>query len=354
MEPNTPAVRLTKVLIDFSAFGASPTTGANKPRYIIKELTVVDIDTGCHQHWIFKPPKGATFWTKHYLVDLHNQWLCERYHGLDFYLGLTEYESLDAALDYHCKGANLLFAPNRAKANILEDLFNTKRVVFDLQALGCPPCPSYRFCSRSIESFDGVTVSTYYRTDDMPRKDDHNAETNKELLTLLPCLYHKICGGFVCTQPRALHVAEWCRLNPSALDMNDPANREKTFGGWELSVPSAQDVANAGFVRIGTTEDSTKCVYCSFTHGQWKYGNDPNKEHEDNAPGCKLLAYRYQMRRNEEKEKVDCLAKSCDTSTQTVDMDCAPWKNRIGVQLYRQCGRNRDITLRDLYSKCRA
>lgn len=352
MEPSTSTVNLTKVLIDFSAFVSKPAKGEKKPNVLIKELTIADIDSGCHQHWIFKPPKDSPHWTGSLTLDRHNGWISEHYHGLDFHLGFTEYESLTASLNYLSTQANLLYAPNREKAKILEDLFNVRRVVFDLEALGCPPPPKVKLFPGSVVAYDCAVNSADYDTVD----GNEAAEDTEEPMFYSPCLYHQLYApGFVCTRSNALHMVEWCSLNPSALDMNVAANREKTFDGWKLSKPSAKDIAESGFVRIGSTKDSTKCVYCGISLYLWEEGDVPDIDHEYNSPFCKLLRYRWQVKRKE--EEANGLATTSNKSTQTnhsPDCACQPKKLTAAEEFYRRYGKCPDITLDDVYALCKA
>lgn len=291
-----PAVRRNRVLVDFSAFAAECPTGDERLRYIVKELTVVDIDSGCHQHWVFKPPKDVSRWSGiNWRLDLHNDWLSHHYIGLDYRSGLAEYDSLTDALNYVSRGATLLFAPNRVKAQILDKVFNSDPAVLDLEALGCPAPPTFNFFSRSVAAYDGVSLSDFNGPDDRPST--YQTDLDREILNFPPsCLQHLISSGFVCTQSRALHMAAWCARNPAAIDMNDCANRHKTFEKWTLSVPSARDMAVAGYVVIGTTENSTKCVYCGFAYGQWRDGDDTDTVHANHYPVCKHLVYREECK----------------------------------------------------------
>lgn len=291
-----PPVRRYRVLVDLSAFAAERPTG--ELRYIVKELTVVDIDSGCHQHWVFKSPEDTSCCGTagiNWRLDWHNDWLSNHYIGLDYRTGLAEYDSLNDALDYHCRGARLVFAPNRVKAQILDELLNSDSAVIDLEALGCPPPPNFNFFSRSVAAYDGVSLSDFHDPDDRPSI--YHIDLDKDIFNFPPsCLYHQISGGFVCTQSRALHMAAWCARNPAAIDMNDSACRHKTFDKWTLSVPSARDMADAGYVVIGTTENGTKCVYCGFAYGRWRDGDDPDTVHANNYPACKHLVYREEAR----------------------------------------------------------
>lgn len=134
MATNTPAavaVSLSRVLVDFSAFAAERTTGdVNLPVHIIKEMTIVDIDSGCYQTWIYKQPKESYHWDGSEPLEKHNQWLIDHYHGLEYHLGFADYESLTDTLNHHCGRASLLFAANRVKTRILEDLLYMKQAVY--------------------------------------------------------------------------------------------------------------------------------------------------------------------------------------------------------------------------------
>lgn len=380
METNAPAVRLTKMLIDFSAFVDATAAEEKKPTYIIKELTIVDIDSGCYQHWIYRPPKDSYHWAGTEPLQRHNQWQIERYHGLEFHVGLADYASLADSLNQHCNAANLLFAPNRVKADILEDLLYRNRTVFDLESLGCPPIPHVKHFPRSFASYDGVSVARFYDTVEGPREE--NRADEEEILTVPPCLYHRIAGGvFVCTRSRALYMASLCALNPSLIDMNDPAIRAKTFAGWKLSAPSAEDLAIAGFVRIRSAEgegERTACVYCGFSTCEWKEGDDPDEEHEEcKAPFCKLLRYRDQTRHahgpscacrpekmnasellsyghKRRAEEVDCLIAGSDRSAHGPECACRSRKHIARPKFFRRYCNFPHVSLADVYEACRS
>lgn len=212
------AVRPIRLLVDFSAFVSERSTGEKlPPRHIIKELAIVDIDSGCHQTFVFKPPKDTYHWDGSEPLERHNQWLIDRYHGLDYHVGFVDYESLKDAINLLCGGANLLFTSNRVKALILEDLLYKKRAVVDVASLDCPPLPHAKISSHSVAAYDGVSYATYYEIDgDSPREQDSSAAEGEEIWTSHSCVNHRILGDrFLCTLSTARHMARWVAQNLS-------------------------------------------------------------------------------------------------------------------------------------------
>lgn len=198
MATNTPSaaavsVRFSRVLVDFSAFVAERATGdVNLPVHIIKEMTIVDIDSGCYQTWIYKQLKESYHWDGSEPLEKHNQWLIDHYHGLEYHLGFADYESLTDTLNHQCGGASLLIAANRVKARILEDLLYMKQAVVDVESLGCPPSPNAKIFSRSVAAFDGVSIASYY---DTPREQEHSTAEREKIWPFCFCLNHRILGG---------------------------------------------------------------------------------------------------------------------------------------------------------------
>lgn len=140
-------VMIGRAVIDFSAF-----IGEDK-KIIIKELSVIDLDSRCTQHWIFKPPKETSSasstgiqhdcggWHGGEFAG-HNRWLSKHYHGIGFGAGSADYASLSSALGDVCCNVQLLYAASSEKAKVLETLLDNRRVVFSLESLGCPALSS--------------------------------------------------------------------------------------------------------------------------------------------------------------------------------------------------------------------
>lgn len=315
-----------KAVIDFSAF-VSITNDV-----IIKELTVVDIESGSAQHWIFKPPKDTpNYWSGSCAIDRHNGWLSKHYHGIEFYAGFTQYEEMLSALNNVCSDMQTLYAPDLEKARVLERLFNARRLVFSLEALGCPQLqratlfPNFKFLDvdeedRGRDEVDSCGVS--------PKRSDSSKQ----------CLYHRVHSpGFVCTLDNALQLAKWCAGNLSMLDMNESTVREKTFVNWNVNSPTAKELADAGFVRVHSTVDATKCVYCGVVLCKWEENDAPDFDHDYNSPFCNFVRYNLQLKRDQyakDKKKHSC----CQAADEV----------NIENEFYLRYGNTPDVTLMDL------
>lgn len=312
------AVMIRKAVIDFSAF-----VGENK-KVIIKELSVLDLDSNCAQHWIFKPPKesgeevpagiqrdcGA--WSHAVVLDGHNRWLSKHYHGIGFGAGSADYGSLTSALKDICCSVKILYTASCEKAKVLEQLLDNNRVVFSLELLGCPPLSSDTILLPPVD------VSTKDRKE---------------------CLFHHMYApGFYCTQTNVHILADWCVNNPEKIDVNDPAVREKTFVDWKIKSPSARDLADNGFVRMLSMKDNTKCVYCGVNLIKWEEGDDPIEDHLYASPFCSLMLYKRQ-----EKDKSGEKSKNRGDITATAGQDVT---GRYVLSL--------DVTQEELVSMCKA
>lgn len=292
-----------KFVIDFNAF-----VDKDK-KVIIKELTVVDIDSTSSQHWIFKPPNATSS------MDRHNAWIAKHYHGLEFFSGDLDYDTLNSTLEHICTRADLLYAHDRQKARVLNKLIG--RLVFDLESLGCPPLPKETLFPDN-PGWDTVDAT--------------EADSTQ-------CLQHRVYApGFMCSQSNALYLANWCAANAPLLDMNDPIVRKHTFGSdWKHETPSSKDLAEAGFVRVDGTTDSVKCVYCEIILHMWQPEDDPDADHYKHSPFCKFVRFRMQSKRDKDKKK------------KKTGCHCEEEDEDDYFHIYQQ-----DITLSDVFSCCRA
>lgn len=113
---------IEKGLIDFSSFA-----GKNV-KIVIKELTVLDLDSRCTQHRI--SPKDmitlgyAGLQTDYGVlhasaIDGDNRWLAKHYHGIGFDAGSVEYESLQSTLREICYDIRLIYSASNEKAKVL-------------------------------------------------------------------------------------------------------------------------------------------------------------------------------------------------------------------------------------------
>lgn len=317
----------TKILIDFTAFRSSK----GDHDVVIKELSIVDIESKCAQHWIFSPPTHSQPWTS----KPQDLWLSRHHHGIEFYTGFANYDSLIPALNFHSSKAQLLFAQTREKAKILEKIFNARRLVFDLESLGCPPLPR-----------DGLFPESL----DCDNVEDHGLDTVdcvKSTPSNKPCLYHHFFAtNFSCTLANVLNSADWCRANMELLDMNNPDVRVKTFDNWKISTPSAKELADCGFVRVATTPDSTQCVYCGLVLYKWEEGDDAIEDHDWNSSSCRLRRYQLQLKRQAEQEE--------NRQALLANLEDYSPKTAATKEYQRRYHNYQDISEEDVFKLCKA
>lgn len=337
-----------KVVIDFNALvGRDSVT--QKKYVMIKELTIVDVDTKCASHTIFEKPKDNPFnYSGEFFGDRTNNWLASHYHGLDYHTGFTSYESLLQVLNYHCDGARFIFAPDVEKAKVLEKLFKRKRIVFSLQMLGAPTLPAAAHFPEISDEEDENGEDMAGCCGSAPVCLHEKTEVDSQEVSLVKgwpkCLYHhRFATDFVCSQSNALLLAEWCLENTELLDMTESSVRQKTYGEWKLSTPSAKDLAEAGFVRCCSTKDTTKCIYCGVALYQWEEDDDPFVDHDYNSPYCKYVRFLRQLERDEAQLHASKGGRSTHKACQ-YDQD--DFRKRYGTAP--------DISERDLIKLCSA
>jgi len=278
-----------KVVIDFSAF----TTRGKK--VIVKELTVIDVESRCVQHMIFKLPRDDASIEE---TRRHN-WMSIHYNGLDFFEGSADYNSMKSTLQYLCMEADFIFAPSHDKASWLEsEIFDKSRVVLNLQLFGC-----------NLQSSSSLWF---------PKDDDKNQ-----------CLVHLLrAPGFYCTQSNVKALADWCEGNMESINMDLQCNREKTFTNWPTDKPTPHDIAAQGFVKFTSCEDMTRCVYCGIDLLHWKHDDVPFKDHEKFSPFCDVVMDTYKKKNNDTTQGVDEVG-SIDSLCTQCDCDGYPqWRPR--------------------------
>lgn len=336
-----------RIVIDFNAL-VGKDFFTKKPYVLIKELTIVDVDTQISSHWHFDKPKDTQCsYFGESTVDGANSWLASHYHGLKYDSGFTSYDSLQQVLTCHCDGARFLFAPTTEKAKVLEMLLNHRRVVFSLELLGCPSPPNPMlfpgvFDDEDAHGHDEVDSNNVRLRE---KKGDKEGCSPPLVKTWLPCLYHHIYApGFICTQSNALRLADWCLENIGMLDMNAASVREKTYGDWKMTCPSAKALADAGFVRTSCPKDNTKCVYCGLVLYQWEEGDDAFADHDYNSPYCKFVRFVKQR----ERQEVEAHSHQGGRSKHTADKGCQY------DEFSQRYGNVKDLTDQDLVDLCNA
>lgn len=321
---------IEKAVIDFSAF-----IGKDK-EVVIKELTVMDVASKNVFHWLFKPPKDASNGSS-WCHDRRNCWLSAHYHGLDFYSGFNEYESMFSLLSTICMEVKLLFAADTQKAKVLENLFGSpRRLVFSLELLGCPPLPKdelYPNCKVYGVVDDGGPT---------PETETLESRVSEK------CLFHRLfADSFVCSLSNARFLADWCANNLDLLDMNKADVREKTFRNWPVESPNVQTLAALGFVQFPGSKDNVKCVYCGMALHKWEEGDDAREDHYYNSPFCKFLCYLMQQERA--KNIADAKStKSKGRGGQAAEDTQAPFD-----EFYNRYGTPEDISEEEIFSMCK-
>lgn len=101
-------------------------------KYMIKELSIVDVDTWASQHYIFKLCNVITQNLKSRNV---NKWLENNYHGLSLNYGDIEYKELDRILNSF--KFELIYVKGLQKQAIIKEIIPQIDVI-NLEDLGCP------------------------------------------------------------------------------------------------------------------------------------------------------------------------------------------------------------------------
>lgn len=143
--------------------------------YLIKEMSVVDVDGGSCQHWIFKTPHKM----QNPKSRSVNKWLCRNYHRLSLDSGDVEYAEIEGilkSLDFTC-----VYVKGEQKQKIIENYIPDVEVI-DMQELGCPPLYQLR---------DGCNT-----------KSPSSSQSTR-------CLYHKNFDFKHCTFYNVLNLKKW-------------------------------------------------------------------------------------------------------------------------------------------------
>ncbi|XP_030066010.1 E3 ubiquitin-protein ligase XIAP [Microcaecilia unicolor] len=75
---------------------------------------------------------------------------------------------------------------------------------------------------------------------------------------------------------------------PTNPEMVQYEARLKTFEMWVFPVNKEQ-LAKAGFYRLGNEDDATRCFYCGGGLNAWKPNDDPWEQHAKWFPGCNYV-----------------------------------------------------------------
>jgi len=156
-------------IVDFMSF-RSLTCDRCGSDFIVKELTIIDIQTASASWFLFQSPCA-----KHAAAASSkvNKWLTHNFHGLAWEDGYLPYELLQDVLSTHLDHYTSVYVKGKEKADFLQA--RTTAEVIDLTTLGCP----------SLRKIDNWTWLPRYS-----------------------CLTHK-GTNFVCSRDQAFKLFVW-------------------------------------------------------------------------------------------------------------------------------------------------
>jgi hypothetical protein len=164
-----------KCVIEFQAFRN------NHDKFIIKELTFLDVSTNVVNYFLFKPPfPFKKFNSKSYRT---NTWLTKYLHHIEWEEGFTHYKELDSIMYHYCQQYDEIYTTGDEKAKWIRmystsDVINitlSKDFATDLNGLcigvkcsqhktaNCALSRAYRVC-RFITSGGGKSINTHEET----------------------------------------------------------------------------------------------------------------------------------------------------------------------------------------------
>lgn len=101
-------------------------------KYMIKEMSIVDVETWATQHWIFKNSKSI----QDNKSRKTNKWLERNYHKLSLEYGDVEYEELGRVLN-SLKFSFIYVKGDQKKQLLLEYIPHIG--IINIDDMGCPP-----------------------------------------------------------------------------------------------------------------------------------------------------------------------------------------------------------------------
>jgi hypothetical protein len=209
----------------------------------ILEVSIVDIDTNCAQHWTFKT----------HSLNKYEDWSCDIAVP---YEGDLELVKLKPSMEKYTSRFKFIFSHGDEKCKFIEDNILERRNIYNLEDFACP--------EREI-------LSTTH---------------------LSPCLMHSdYCEGEICSKSNAQKLGEWCSKNRALINLMDKEPRLRTYKNWKNSEIDPQLLASWGFIHSPMTieDDSTLCVFCNLCIYAWNRGDNPFIEHKKLNQNCALF-----------------------------------------------------------------
>jgi len=147
-------------------------------KYLIKEMSIVDIDGWASQHWIFKHPRSRENTSK---VRAVNMWLYRNYHQLTPVCGDVEYSEIGKIFkSLHFQS---IFVKGEEKRRIIEDFLPDVKIHEMGEDLDCP------------------------------RLDQLHERLTENIHRQPCCLYHKDLNHRLCTYNRVFILLKWFKNN---------------------------------------------------------------------------------------------------------------------------------------------
>lgn len=100
-------------------------------KFMIKEMSVVDIDTYATQHWIFK----HSHLTQNAKSRSVNKWLERNYHKLSLEYGDVEYTEINHILN--SLTFDVIYVKGEQKQKIIKDIVPYANII-NIEEIGCP------------------------------------------------------------------------------------------------------------------------------------------------------------------------------------------------------------------------
>lgn len=106
-------------VIEFQAFRG------NADEFIIKELVILDLQSGVTNYFLFKPPFSFKYLQKK--AARTNKWLINYFHHIPWSDGYTEYNELDNVMYYYCDKYNTIYSTGSEKCKWI-NMYTSSRV----------------------------------------------------------------------------------------------------------------------------------------------------------------------------------------------------------------------------------
>lgn len=91
----------------------------NQMKYVVKELSIYDLNTYALQHWIFKPPEKLVIHVKK--ARQANFWVSKNLHQIPWHGGDVNYSELDKILDFIASSFDVVYVKGRQKVDYLKE-----------------------------------------------------------------------------------------------------------------------------------------------------------------------------------------------------------------------------------------